>query len=186
MDMARFFITLDGLAAALSNPRVLKDITALIAGDAPKSVEKEYLSKGLVSPDRRTTPKLDDNLKILGEALVSLERVAKAAAEAGVHHNVPKNGNGEHTDDPQFDEVRDLRRTPRKLYRLSAAAERVTTADLKKLPSGARHVFAVLRKQEAGTTSTITEASGLNRRTVENSLSSLRRAGLLEDIDFKR
>lgn len=190
MDMARYIITRDGLIAALTDPRVLKDITALISGDAPKTVEKEYLSKGLVSPDRRTDLHVDEHIRVLGEALVNLEQSATAKTGGRSLKGLRRPAPAEPTEDDEMDasleEVRDLRRTPRKIYRLSPQAERVTTADLKALPAGARQVFAVLRKQDAGTTATITESSGLNRRTVENSLGALRKAGLLEDIDFKR
>lgn len=169
MDMPRYFVTPEGLAAAFKDERVLKAVTDILHGDATKSVIADYERKGLIDLDRRPPDRVDNNLLILSGALERLRTV--------VEHEIDQ--------EPEPEE-RDLRTVPKKLYRLSSAGKKATPEQLKRLISAARHVFVALQKSEVATTKMLADATGLNRRTVANGITALRKAGFLSVFDVER
>jgi hypothetical protein len=176
MEMARFFVTDQGLTVSLADPHVLNDITAILEGDATEDVIDAYIKKGLIEPDRRPVERVDHNLMILSGAVKRLQQLAQPRAD----------GDGaKPLSDEDAATMQDLRTIPRKLYRLSAKAGKVTTNEMRKLPSGARKVLVALRQEQVGTTKTLAAHTGLNRRTVENALTSLRTAKLIETTDAR-
>jgi hypothetical protein len=86
---------------------------------------------------------------------------------------------------PQADApVLDRRRIPRRTYRSTSAADRLTRAAAAALTAGARRVLVALPATD-GTTASLAIATGLNRRTVENALLVLRREGLVEGENYR-
>lgn len=177
MDMARYFVTNAGLAAAFGDRRVLETLTNVLHGDAPKPLVQDLLRQGLIDEEHRDRPaQIDHNLLLLSGALDRLRDVLPEA---------PKKKNG-HANSALDDEaIRDLRTVPKKLYRLSSKAGKITSDELRQLSSGARRVLVALRNENVGTTKTLAEHTGLSRRTVENALSVLRKARLLDTVDFE-
>jgi DNA-binding transcriptional ArsR family regulator len=181
MEMARYFVTSEGLSAAFLDPRVLKEVTLVLEGEAEPATAADLLKRGLIEEDRRPPVVVDTNRIIQSGALAHLREVLGVVAkDKKVARPITP------AQDDADSDVTDLRTVPRRLYRLAPAAGKITPDQMKKLPSGARRVLAALRRQNAGTTKTLADDTGLNRRTVENALTSLRKAGLLETVDFDR
>ncbi len=182
----RYYVTNAGLAAALRDDHVRRDVEAVLRGEASVELVKRLMDHGWLDIDRRPG-QVDNNLLILSGAVSRLREIAptnggvaaKAPSPAPVDVPTPA------ATHENSELVEDLRTLPRKLYRLRA--DRPVTKDhLRKLPSGARRVYAALQRSDVGTTRSLADLTGLNRRTVENSLGSLRKAGLLEDFDYTR
>jgi hypothetical protein len=176
MDMARYFVTADGLRAALLNDRVLHDFTRILTGEAPATLVARYRRQGLVDEDRRPSPQVDHNALVLSG---TVERIRELLTQ-------PTNGHPPATtpaEPPAEDD--DLRTRPRRLYRPAPTAASLTADQLRGLPSGARRVLRALRRSKVATTRILSDATGLNRRTVENALSRLRAAGLIETEELR-
>lgn len=176
--MTRFFVTNTGLAAALKDPSVNDDLTAIIQGEAPKKSTDHYLELGYIEVDRR--PAQLDNNAVVSSGLVS--RLRDALGNGSQHDAQPEKSSKANGEDTTLD----LRTVPKKIYRLKSNKPPLTDQQLRQLPSGARRIYAALRRMEIGTTKSLAESVGLNRRTVENSLGALRKAGVLEDLDAPR
>lgn len=167
----RYFVTPRGLADAFNNPEVLNALRAVLTGHATMQAIQQYLADGLIGEDRRGQARIDHNILILSGAIERLRSVAP--------------GNGSQSPAKAVAaEVKDLRTVPRKLYRLSEHA--LSKKELERLPSGARRVYAELQRCDVGTIRLLAENTGLNRRTVENAISSLRKVKAILDFDFER
>jgi hypothetical protein len=176
MDMAKYFVTARGLSEAFTNERVLENLTRILKEQAPRPVVQTYLSQGLIDIDRRPAPQVDHNALILSGALDRLRAVVK---DVDVQPPEPR--------PPRLTDAGDTldrRRIPKRMYRLTDAAGRLTPADEQRLISGARRVLHALRQAQIGTTRSLAEATGLNKRTVENALLALRREKLVVASDF--
>lgn len=167
MDMARYFVTAEGLRAAFLHDRVLKDITAILEGRARGPLVEDYRTKGLIDEDRRPPRQVDHNALIVSGAVTRIRDLL--GANGGPPQLVPE--------PPQ--EGDDLRTRPRRLYRPAPAAERLTALNQRALPGGARRVLRALVRSKVATTRVLCDATGLSRRTVENALGRLRREGLI-------
>jgi hypothetical protein len=78
-------------------------------------------------------------------------------------------------------DIRDRRTIPRRRYRVLRA--KLTDLETRNLTAAARRVFRTLQEKGEGTIASLAQTTGLNRRTVENATSVLRKAGLLQTID---
>jgi DNA-binding transcriptional ArsR family regulator len=175
MDMAKYFVTARGLSEAFTNERVLENITRILQEQAPKPVVQTYLSQGLIDIDRRPTRQVDHNAIILSGVMDRLRAVVRAESRPTEPRPPPLTDVGD---------TLDRRRIPKRMYRLTDAAGRLTPADEQRLISGARRVLHALRQAQIGTTRSLAEATGLNKRTVENALLALRREKLVVASDF--
>lgn len=176
--MTRFFITNAGLAAALKDAQVHIELNAILQGTATKKQIEHHQAAGYIETDRRPIPV--DNNAVIASGVV--ERLREALSEDGDRPKPASKAPTPVEDDAPID----LRTVPKKVYRLKSDKPPLTEAQLRGLPSGARRIYTALRRIEISTTKALAEAVGLNRRTVENSLGALRKAGVLEDFDFQR
>jgi len=168
----RYFVTSEGLAQAFHAPDLETLLDRVLRGDAPKATVRELLARNLIGVERRSTAQVDHNLLLLGGVLTRMRELLPKGEKNNRPHATPP------------PEVKDLRTMPRKLYRLSRTD--LTDAELRRLPAAARKVFVALQRSDVGTIKTLAEQTGLNRRTVENATGALRKAGVIEDFDFKR
>jgi hypothetical protein len=171
--MTHFFVTNAGLAAALKDPAVNDALVEILRGSASKHVIEQHRQQGHIDVNRRPAP-VDNNAVLLG-GIVSRLREAI-------------NGNGLNADHAPGDDtdpaISDLRRGPKKLYRLKGNKAALTDDQLRALSSGARRVYTALRRMEVGTTKSLADATGFNVRTIENALGTLRKTGVLTTIDY--
>lgn len=169
--MSKYYVTSRGLAAAFTDPAILNTLTDLLHGENdidPQSL----LAQGLIAAERRDQPHVSHNLLIVSGAVGRLRAVLNGGMSAPTAHVSPAPARST-----------DLRTVPRKLYRLTSA---VTPATLRGLPSAARHVHDALQRLDVGTVRSLADATGLNRRTVENGISALRKIGAIEDVALPR
>ncbi len=171
----RYYVTNAGLAAALNDTQAHADVEAALHGVASADLVKRMVEKGWLASERRPA-QVDNSLLVLSGALARLREVLPADRPT----------NGTPTTPPAELVSEDLRTLPRKLYRLRSDRPTLAKDHLRQLPSGARRVYAALQRSDIGTTKSLAEVTGLNRRTVENALGALRKAGLLEDFDYTR
>lgn len=182
LTMPRFFVTTAGLTAAIQDTRVLNTLKSILRGEANENTIEQYLADGLIGQDRRVRDnRVDHNLIVLSGAV---DRVLTILPNTSLPESRKPDGDADPHDDSHI--TRDLRTVPRKLYKIRPDVPPLTGEQLRQLPSGARHVYAALRRSDVGTVKILAQQTGLNRRTVENAISVLRKAGVIIDMDFKR